>query len=137
MFPKPQKVQYIADPDKLLLTPTLRRDLVKGWIKKMVNRTKESSATVWAAPILLMIILSYVVYNGQATSSDIKELKTSITVLQTQKAEQDKVIDKERQEKFQLTREQEAWREKFSREMLELKLVTQGRVSKNALNNSN
>lgn len=122
MFPTLKRVDYIADPDKPVLTPTLRKDLVKGWISKMVNRTKESStATVWAAPILLMIILSYVVYNGQSTSADIKELRTLVTILQTQKLEQDKAIDKERQEKFQLAREGEAWRERISREMTELK----------------
>jgi len=138
MLPLTKKVQYIDDPDKLVLTPTLRRDLVKGWINKMVTRTKESStATTWAAPILLMIILSYVVYNGQTTSSNIERMQTDITILKTQKEEQDKVIEKEKQEKFQLTREQEAYRNRMEKEVLELRLVIQGRMPKNMIGSNN
>lgn len=130
MFPKLNKVSYIADPDKLVLTPTLRKDLVKGWINKMVTKTKESSATTWAAPILLMIILSYVVYNGQSTSARLEKLQTDITILQTQKAEQDKVIDKEKQEKFQLTREYEAHREMMKDNIRELQFVLRDKLPK-------
>lgn len=138
MFPKLSKVSHISDPDKLILTPTLRRDLVKGWINKMVIKSKESStATVWAAPVLLTIILGYVVYNGQGTSARLEKLQTDITVLQTQKMEQEKIIERERQEKFQLTREQEAYRERMGREMLELKLVMQGKIPKSAISSNN
>ena len=136
MFPKLSKVSHISDPDKLILTPTLQRDLVKGWINKMVVKTKESTATTWAAPILLMIILSYVVYNGQTTSSNIERMQTDITILKTQKMEQDRIIEQEKQEKFQLTREQEAYRNRMEKEVLELKLVIQGRINKNMIGNN-
>lgn len=135
MFPTLKRVDYIADPDKPVLTPTLQRDLIKERIKKMVTKTKESSATVWAAPILLMIILSYVVYNGQSTSAEIKELKTLVTILQTQKMEQDKTIDKERQEKFQLTREQEAHREMLKDNIRELQFVLRDKLPRRRSDN--
>lgn len=130
MFPKLQRVEYIADPDKPVLTPTLRKDLIKERINKMVTKTKESSATVWAAPILLMIILSYVVYNGQSTAGDIKELRTLVTILQTQKLEQEKALDIERQEKFQLVREGEAHREKMKDSIRELQFVLRDKLPK-------
>jgi hypothetical protein len=126
----PQRVQFISDPDKLVITPTLRKDLFREWINKMVNRIKESSSlTTWIAPALLAVLLGYNIYDKQSTSSELRELNRAIVVLQTQKTEQEKIIDRERQEKFQLTREQEAWREKLGREMMELKLITQGKLS--------
>lgn len=137
MFPKLSKVQYIADPDRLVLTPTLRRDLVKGWISRMVTKAKESPIAQWASPVLLTIILGYVVYDGQTTKTDIRDLKTSVTILQTQKSEQDRTIERERQEKFQLTREQEAYRNRMEKEMLELRLVTQGKIPKSILDGNN
>jgi len=117
-----KKISVIADPDRLIMTSTLRKDLLKGWAEKMVNKVKESSAVqIWAAPVLLALVLGYTVYNGQQTSADIKELNKQLTVLQTQKAELEKQTDRERQEKFQLTREQEVWRENIKNQINELK----------------
>lgn len=124
-----QKIRYISDPDKLVVTPTLQKDLIKERIKQMVNKIKESPLSLWIAPALLAILLGYNVYDRQTTASEMREINKAIVILQTQKAEQEKVIDRERQEKFQLTREQEAWREKLGREMIELKLITQGKLS--------
>jgi len=116
------KVQLIADPDRLIMTSTLRKDLLKGWAEKMVNKIKESSAVqIWAAPVLLALVLGYTVYNGQQTSADIKELNKQLIILQTQKEELEKQTDRERQEKFQLTREQEIWRENIKNQINELK----------------
>lgn len=136
MLPSLKRVDYIADPDKPFSTPTLQRDLIKGRINEMVKTVKESSIAQWASPVLLTIILGYVVYNGQGTTADIRDLKTSLTVLQTQKIEQDKLLERERQEKFQLTREQEAYRNRLEKEILELRLVTQGKIPKSILENN-
>lgn len=123
------RVQPIADPDKLLVTSTLRNDLLKERIKTMVKNVKESSAVqTWAAPVLLALVLSYSVYSGQAMTSELKELNRAVVVLQTEKNELEKQTERERQEKFQLVREQEAWREKMKNEMIELRYALRDKL---------
>lgn len=124
MLPVIKRVDYIADPDKLVLTPTLRRDLVKRWIDKMVNKTKESSAlSVWAAPVLLGLVLSYTVYNGQQMASDVRELNKAITILQTQKEEQEKIHERDRLQAKQDMDEQRIRRENLENRLNQLEYI--------------
>ena len=119
MFPQLKRVDIIADPDKPILTPTLQRDLVKGWINKMVTKTKESLSSIWAAPILLAIVLGYNVYNGQRSDSKLEDLNRSLIILQTQKEEQEKAHERDR-----LQTKQELDELRVRRENLESKINT-------------
>jgi len=130
MLPQLKRVDYIADPDKPVLTHTLLRDIVKTRINNMVNRVKDSPVTTWAAPVLLGLILSYTVYNGQATNNELKELNRAVVVLQTEKNELEKQNERERQEKFQLVREQEAWRENLKNSIIELQYALKDKLPK-------
>lgn len=130
----PQRIQYIADPDKLVITPTLRKDLLKGWTSKMVNKVKDSSVYQWMAPILLTVLLGYTIYDKQTQSVQIRDLHDEVLKLQVRKEEQDKATERDRQERFQLSREDAVWREQISKQMGRWELVIQGKYPKNGNN---
>src|ERR1041385_7419319 len=117
MFPTLKRVDQIADPDKPVLTPTLQRDLIKVRINKMVNKAKESFSSIWAAPILLAIVLGYNVYNGQQSNARLEELNKSLIILKTQKEEQEKINERDR-----LQAKQEVDELRVRRENLETKV---------------
>lgn len=123
MFPQLKRVDHIADPDKLVLTPTLRKDLIKGWISKMVVKTKESFSSIWAAPILLAIVLGYNIYSGQRADAKLEKLTESIIVLQTQKEEQEKIHERDRLEFKREVDEQRVGRENSDARIGQLEFI--------------
>lgn len=126
----PQRVQYIANPDKLVITPTLQRDLIKGWTSKMVKQLKETFSSQWAAPILLTIVLGYNIYDGQKAanammvqSTQLQEQHDLLIKLQTQKEEQEKQHERDRQDTIREADLQRVWRESMTNKMNNLEFV--------------
>lgn len=126
----PQRVQYISNPDKLVITPTLQKDLIKGWTSKMVKQIKETFSSQWAAPILLTIVLGYNIYDSQRTSSamsaqtiQMQEQHDLLIKLQTQKEEQEKQHERDRQDAIREADLQRVWRESMTNKMNNLEFV--------------
>jgi amino acid permease len=126
----PQRVQYISNPDKLVITPTLQKDLIKGWTSNMVKQIKETFSSQWAAPILLTIVLGYNIYDSQKTSSamsaqaiQMQEQHDLLIKLQTQKEEQEKQHERDRQDAIREADLQRVWRESMTNKMNNLEFV--------------
>lgn len=124
-------------PDKIL-TPTLVKDKIKIKGTKMVNKIKETFSSQWAAPVLLSLVLGYNVYNGQQTSvmlsrqaDEMVELKTSLTILKTQKEEQEKIHERDRLEAKREVEEQRVRRENLQDKVNTLEYVVLGRNGRN------
>jgi hypothetical protein len=134
----------IVDPDKPFLTKGLLKDKLKIWGDKMVNKTKETSSTTWAAPVLLTLLLGYNIYNNQTSSTRITAQDIQLAQqhdllieLKTLKEVEDKAKVEERTNKKLEDDLARAYREQMTKSMNRLELVVQGRYPNNSNNNSN
>lgn len=122
------------NPDKPFLTPKLRQEIWKKRIEKMVTKTKEIAFSQWAAPILLGLILSYNVYDGQQKDRQLAEYKKESQTQHDLLIELRTIKDIDEKGKAQqkiedkLDKDQDKWwREKINKDMEIVKLVVQGK----------
>lgn len=110
----------IIDPEKPIITPTLRNDLIRKWANAMVNKIKESSIATWATPILFIIVLGYNIYGSRqlsAQAEDVRVIREEVIKLRTQKEDQEKYFEKERQELRDQVNEQRVRRENSDKKL--------------------
>lgn len=100
----------------------------------MVTKTKEIALSQWAAPILLGLILSYNVYDGQQKDRQLAEYKKESQTQHDLLIEMRTLKDVDKEEKVQkkiedkLDKDQDKWwREKINKDMEIVKLVVQGK----------
>lgn len=124
--------QVYSGPDKII-TPIMIKDKIKIKGTKMVNKIKDSLSSQWAAPVLLALVLSYNIYNGQQTNvmltnqgKEIGELKQSLTILKTQKEETEKIHERDRLEFKREVEEQRVRRENLQDKVNTLEYVVMG-----------
>lgn len=132
------KVLEIVDPTKPIITPDLRKDLWKKRAETMVNKLKEVGASTWAAPVLLTILLGYGVYSASRAETRaneqaiaIQSLRDSMIRLQTQKEDQEKIMERDRHDQMVALDKEATWRE-----MMNVKINSlANQVNGNKINN--
>lgn len=120
------------DGDKILITPHLKHDLWKLRIEKMVKAAKETLASQWMAPTLLIVLLGYNVYDRQTSGTKLNEMHDAILTLQVEKRMASESAEKDKQTALLIQdsryQEERAWRENIKNQMNKLELNKTGKI---------
>lgn len=123
-------VDSIIDPNEIILTKGLIKDKLIHRANQMVKTVKDTISSQWAAPVLLSLVLGYNIYDSQKTSSamnlqaaQMQEQHDLLIKLQTQKEEQEKQHERDRQDAIREADLQRVWRETMTNKMNNLEFV--------------
>lgn len=125
-----------------IATPRTLKQSTEIWKIKMVEKLKEASASVWAAPILLTLLLGFTVWTTQSQSARIEAQDKQLQVqhdllIELKTLKEVELRDKEtaRQETQRKEELDRVYRENMNKQFSRLELIVQGRFPNQSSNN--